>query len=403
MPNVVVILPTQTYRASDFIRAGEELGIDLIIASEGSPPLDMGDRYIKIDCDAPDSAANLILEFGDSVQIDGIVAADDAGVVVAALAGSKLGLLSNGPDAAKATRDKALMRRKLQKGEVPQPRFEILDSGAPSIELAASIGYPLVVKPLNRSAGQGVVRVDGPGQLKSAIERIQQILRGIPDQNTTLLLEEFIAGDEVALEGMIGPDGLVTLAIFDKPDPISGEGFEETILVTPSRHSKQIQQEIRRVAAAATDAIGLVHGPVHIELMISGDEVSVIEVAARSIGGLCSRSLTFGLMDTTLETLIIRNALGLDKPELRRDASSSGVLMIPIPNAGRLVEVGGLESVRKMEGITGIELSARPGDNLAPPPEGSRYLGFVFARAGTPAAVEAALTEAMAKIDVTIK
>lgn len=403
MPNVVVILPTQTYRASDFIRAGEELGIELVVASEGAPPVDMGDRYIKIDCDAPDAAAKSILEFGDKVKIDGIVAADDGGVVVAALAGSKIGLLANSPDAANATRDKALMRRRLQGGEVPQPRFVVLDTAASAADLAESVGYPLVVKPLTRSAGQGVVRVDDPGQLEAAIDRVRRILRGIPVEDTTLLLEEFLPGDEVALEGIIGSDGLVTLAIFDKPDPIPGDGFAETILVTPSRHSQKVQQECRRVATAAVSAIGLSHGPVHVELMISGDEVSVIEVAARSIGGLCSRSLTFGLMDTSLETLILRNALGLDKPELRRDSTASGVLMIPIPGAGRLVDVAGLEAVREITGITSIELSARPGDELAPPPEGSRYLGFVFAKGDTPAAVETALKAAMARIEVTVK
>lgn len=403
MPNVVVILPTQSYRAADFIRAGEELGIDLVVASEVAPPLEMGDRYIKINCDDPDAAARSILEFGDRVTIDGMVAADDGGVIVAALAGSELGLLANNPEAAYATRDKVRMRHQLRKGEVPQPDFAVLGDEDSADETADSIGFPLVVKPVSRSAGQGVMRVDGPELLESVIARVRGILEGIPVEDTTLILESFLVGDEVSLEGIVSADGLMTLAIFDKPDPIPGDGFEETILVTPSRHSLETQKECERVAAAAVTAIGLSHGPVHIEMMISGDQVSVIEVAARSIGGLCSRSLSFGLMGTSLESLILRNALGLDKPELRRNSSASGVLMIPIPGIGRLVSVAGLEEVRDIDGITGIELSARPGDALAPPPEGSRYLGFVFARADTPAAVETALKTARARIVVTVE
>lgn len=403
MPTVVVILPTQTYRATDFVRAGEQLGVDLIVASEAPPPMDMGDRYVEIDCGDPHAAADTIIGLGDKVPIDGVVAADDGGVIVAAIAGAKLGLLANDPAAARATRDKSTQRELFDKAEIPQPRYFIVDDDTPPQEAAREVGYPLVVKPLDRSAGQGVIRVDRPDDLDPAIARVRTILRRVGAPADTLLVESFLAGDEVAVEGIIGPGGLTALAIFDKPFPWSGPGFQETILVTPSRHSDETQAECLRVAAAAVAALGLSHGPVHIELMIVGGEVHVIEAAARSIGGLCSRSLSFGLMGTTLESLILRNALGRDKPELRRDRSANGVLMIPIPRAGILEEIAGLDVLRQIEGVIAVDITAQPGETLAPPPDGSRYIGFVFARAKTPRQVEESLRNAMATLQVHMR
>lgn len=403
MPTVVVILPTQTYRATDFIRAGEALGVDLIVASEAPPVIDMGDRYLQIDCTDPYLAASRVVELGDRAPIDGVVAADDAGVVVAAIAGEKLGLLANSPDAAMSTRDKLVQRTLLRSNEVPQPDFAPLRINEDPDDVAEAIGYPLVIKPLTRSAGQGVIRVDRAEDLRGAVARIRKIMSGVDVGVETLLFESFMSGEEVAVEGIIGIGGLTTLAIFDKPAPLDGPGFQETILIAPSRHGREIQDECERVASAAVSALGLRHGPVHIELMIVGDQVMVIEVAARSIGGLCSRSLSFGLMDTTLESLILRNALGLDKPELRKEQTATGVLMIPIPGAGELIAVENVDAVRGLPGITGVDITVKLGELIAPPPEGARYLGFVFARAETPELVENVLSAAMSTIQVNIR
>lgn len=398
MPRVLVVLPSQTYRAGDFLRAADELGVDLIVASEVEPPIDMGDRYLKIECDSPELAAETIVAAGDRVPIDGIVAADDGGVVVAALAGTKLGLISNEPQAARAARDKSLQRRHFSSSEVPQPRWSTLQPGDDAVAAAEALGFPLVIKPLDRAAGQGVLKVGSVTDLEAALSRIRRIF---PDgEERTYLLEEFLEGSEVAVEGILGPDGFLTLAIFDKPDSWSGDGFQETILVTPSRHDDDVQTECVRVAAAAVSAIGLTHGSVHVELMVTDNGVRVIEVAARSIGGLCSKSLKFGLMDTSLEALILRNALGRDKRELRRDNRASGVLMIPIPGAGTVASIEGIDEVASSPGVTSIDITAGPGEKLSPPPEGDRYLGFVFANGDSPSRVEEVLRQAMKTIQV---
>lgn len=394
MPNVVVILPSTTYRAADFVKAAEELSVNLIVASDTAPPFDMGDRYLAIDCADPEAAAEAIAALGDRAPIDGVVAADDAGVVVAALAGRQLGLPANDPRAAEATRDKEQQRRLMAASEVPQPRFTLL--GDQPLEDAASIGYPLVIKPTDRSAGQGVIRVEQP----SALEPALALLRSILGQDAVTLAEQFVPGEEVALEGLMANGELMTLALFDKPAPTDGPGFEETILVTPSSLPLDTQAECERVADAALKALGLTHGPIHVEMKVYHGHAQVIEVAARSIGGLCSQSLQFGLMGTSHETLILRNALGMDKRELRRERVASGVLMIPIPSAGSFAGIPNLDEIAEIEGISGIEMTAPLGAPLAPPPEGDRYIGFVFARADTPEEVTRALITARDLVEV---
>lgn len=398
MPRAVVILPSTSYRAADFVSAADALGVDLVVASEQPPPIEMGDNYVEIDCSNTEHAAGQVVALGDQLPLDGIVAADDAGVVVGAIAGTRLGLPSNPPEAAAATRDKLMMRELLAATEVPQPRYRALQPGIPPARAGDAIGYPLVVKPRSRSASQGVIRAESPLDLDQAVERVRSIVG-----EETLLIEGYAPGAEVAVEGLVRDGQLDVLAIFDKPDMGEGPFFPETIMVTPSRLPEPVLTECTRVAEAAITALGLSHGPVHVELRADGTEVRVIEVAARSIGGLCSRSLNFGLLGTSLETLILRNALGMDKPELRREQAASGVLMIPTPHPGVLRAVEGETKTRTIPAITGIELTTPPGTRVEPPPEGSRYLGFVFARADHPETVEDALREAQNTLQVLVE
>lgn len=397
MPRAVVVLPSTTYRASDFVSAAAALGIDLVVASEQPPPFDMGENYLQIDCSDPVEAARKVTALGDNVPLDGVVAADDSGVMVAAFAGTALGLASNSPDAAAATRDKSLMRQRLAKGEVPQPGFDLLTIDD---EATTDISYPVVVKPIDRSASQGVIRVDRPEDLGHTMDRVRQI---IGDDSAPLLVEQYIPGPEIAVEAVISDGELTVLAMFDKPDTSDGPVFPETIFVTPSNLTDSVQTEAVRVAQAAVRSLELTHGPVHIEMRILEGKPQIIEIAARSIGGLCSRSLNFGLMGTSLETLILRNAIGLEKPELKREPHASGVLMIPTPVSGRLQGFEGLEQTRRIDGITGFDLTVQPGSEVLAPPAGDRYLGFVYASADTPESVEKALRTAMDTIVVEIR
>jgi biotin carboxylase len=401
---VLLLVPTATYRATDFVAAAGRLGAEVVIASnrEQAMAASMGDRALVVDLDDPWKASQAIIELAARSPVDAIVAVDDQGVEAAAWAAEELGLVHNPPDAVGATRNKLLMRRALAGGGVPQPRFAAIDPVDDAVGVAEAIGYPLVVKPVGLSASRGVIRVDDESSLAATAERVRAIAVDAGfDASVPLLLEEFVGGPEVAVEGLLRGGQLEVLALFDKPDPLEGPYFEETIYVTPSRLPAPVQGRVAELVAAACAAIGLVEGPVHAEARVGDDGIKIIEVASRSIGGLCSRALTFGA-ELSLEEVILRHALGLPIVDLERERTSSGVMMLPIPTAGRLQSVDGVDEARAVPGVQGLEITIPIGRPVVPLPEGDRYLGFLFAKADTPEQVEAVLRTAHSMLRVTI-
>jgi len=375
-----------------------------VVASERRQALAgvMGHRALTVNCKNPDEAADSIARLAARKPLDAVVAVDDEGVLVAALAGQRLGLAHNPPDAAARSRDKAAMRRALEEAGVPQPEFRIAGPDADVAGLAAEVGLPCVVKPVSLSGSRGVIRADDREAAVVAAKRVRAILADAgEDPEAPLLVERYIPGDEVAVEGLLRGGTLEPLAVFDKPDPLEGPYFEETIYVTPSRLPPETLDAIVRMTADAAAALELVEGPIHAELRTDGGRAWVLELAARSIGGLCSRALRFGV-GVTLEEVILRHALGLPIDDLRRESAASGVMMIPIPRAGILEEVRGQDRARAVPGIAGLELTIGPGRHVKPLPEGDRYLGFLFARADGPEGVEQALRTAHGHLEIVI-
>ena len=398
VPRVLLLLPTSTYRATDFMRAATRLGVEVVVGSEERQAMadDMGTRALVVPLSDTGAAVEAIAALHERAPLDAVVAVDDQGVEVAAAAAERLGLPHNPPSAVAATRDKSVMRDALARDHVPQPRFRVVEDLEQITEVAGDVGYPCVLKPVGLSASRGVIRVDDPVSAVHAAERIRAIADG------PLLVEEYLPGIEIAVEGLLrGEQQLEILAIFDKPDPLVGPYFEETIYVTPSRLPDDMQQRVAFLTWRATHAIGLTDGPVHAEFRIDGDRVSVLEVAARSIGGLCARTLRFGA-GIALEELILRHALGLPIDEIAREDAASGVMMLPIPSEGVLEEVRGIDAARAVDGVTGLEITVPRGRHVVPLPEGDRYLGFLFARADTPEQVEAALRAGYAALDVEL-
>ncbi len=404
MPHVLLIIPTQTYRAADFVAAAADLGIDLSIASEEELPLLVADRQVRIDCSRPQWAARLLADHAARLPIDAIVPLDDQGVVAAARAAQLIGLPHNPPSAAAATRNKAMMRRQLAEDEVSQPRFAVMEKGDSPAKIAARLGYPVVFKPLSRSGGQGVIRVDRRKAAEPAVRRLRRILAEAGENpNQPLLIEEFLPGGEVAVEGMLSKGRLTIMAIFDKPDAPQGPFFEETIFITPSRLPTGVLAEVEHLTRRAVLALGLREGPIHAELRIRPDRVSVLEVAARSIGGLCSRSLRFGLMGDSWESVILRQALGIPIPSSVRQPTAAGVMMLPIPRSGTLVGVEGANPALRTTGIVDLQITAPIGQPIKALPDGNRYLGFLFASASRPSLVEQALREGFSRLRIVIE
>jgi len=407
---VLLLLPTTTYKARDFIEAGAKRGVETIVGSDRRQALEKiaPATSITLDFAHPAAAADRIAAFAARRPLNAVIPTDDATAEVAALASALLGLPHNPPEAARAARHKDRLRALLHAAGVRTPAFRLLRAGDDPIRQAAEQEYPSVLKPTFLSASRGVLRADDPGQFIAAFRRIAALL-ALPEvaerggeAARLILAEEFVGGAEVAVEGLLREGRLRILAIFDKPDPLDGPVFEETIYVTPSRHPASAQAAIESVTAEAARAIGLREGPLHAELRLHGRGPCVIEVAARSIGGLCGRVLRFGT-GRSLEDLLIAHALGEDVTGCERERPAAGVMMIPIPAAGILREVSGLEQARAVGGIDEVTISAAIGRPIVPLPEGASYLGFLFARAGSPAAAEAALREAHRRLVIRIE
>jgi biotin carboxylase len=398
MPRVLLLLPTSTYRAPDFVAAAARLGVEVVVGSEHRQAMarDMGDRAVVVPLSDREAGAAAIIALHARSPIDAVVAVDERGVEVAALAGEQLGLVHTDPRAVAATRDKALMRALLADAGVPQPEHRVASEPDDVAGLASELGWPVVVKPVGLSASRGVIRADDAEATAAAARRIRAMVDG------PIIVEQYVPGFEVAVEALArGADGFEVLAVFDKPDPLVGPYFEETIYVTPSRLADELVTRVSHVTALAARGIGITDGPVHAELRIDGNQVSLIEIAARSIGGLCSRTLRFGA-GIALEELILRHALRMPTDHAARELEASGVMMLPIRNGGILDEVRGQDAARSVPGITGLEITIPRGRAVEPLPEGDRYLGFLFAKASTPAEVEASLRAAHAALDVVI-
>lgn len=403
-PRRILLLTTaRTYRGRAFLDAAVRLGIEVFQVQDMAGALaEHWQHRFGADFSQPDQAAQQIANLAREMAVYAIRAVDDSGTLVAAKASALLGLPHNSPQAAEAARDKHLMRTLFANAGVPCPWFQrFVTSDDPHI-VAQQVPYPCVVKPTNLSGSRGVIRADNPQEFVAAVQRLTRLLTGLnavaPAQ--PYLVEEFIPGVELAIEGMLDGGQLTILALFDKPDPLDGPFFEETIYVTPSRLSKETQVAIAHCVGRAAAALGLREGPIHAELRVNERGPWMLEIAGRSIGGLCSQTLRFG-EDISLEELILRQACGLPL-DTKREQRANGVMMIPIPEAGILKCVHGVAEAKATPGIEDVEITARLNYPLTPLPEGESYLGFIFARGDTPASVEAALRQAHSKLSFQI-
>ena len=391
------------------MEAARQIGVELTVASEQPSTLAAANPagLLTLDFEQPERAADAMRVFAQQYPINGVVGVDDRTALVAAAIATKLKLNGNPVHAAIAASDKYLQRQLLAKATVPIPRFVLRELDEDPATIAKSIAYPCVLKPVRLSASRGVIRADNPQAFASAHARLRAILAdsetaaACGDRARQYLIEEFIPGYEVAVEGLVVNRRLHVLAIFDKPDPLDGPFFEETIYVTPSQVPTGLQKAITDCADRAVRALGIIEGAIHAELRYNERGPWLIELAARPIGGRCSAVLRFGT-GVTLEEIIVRHALGMPIPSLQRERQAAGVMMIPIPGAGTLQEVRGVAQAKAVPLVEDVQITAHPGERLVPFPEGSRYPGFIFARGETPAMVEAALRDAHRRLEFVL-
>lgn len=402
MPTLVLLLPVASYRNEDFLAAARTLGVNVIeiqnYCHQLAPTWGMGVTQ-SVPFDQPERACAALLPQLRNRGVDAVLAVDDSGTELAALLAETLGLRGHARAAVRCLRDKFAFRRLQRAHGFAAPGFQIVYNDNDN---ARDINFPVVAKARRLSASRGVIRADTPEQLGAAIKRVRAI-QGHADRDAAALgvmVEGFIPGTEYAFEGLLNDGELSTLALFEKPDRLDGPYFEETLYVTPARLDAKIQARIHAAVAAHCQAAGLRNGPVHAEARVDGDHIVLLEIAPRSIGGLCGRVLRYSL-NISLEEVILRNALGMDVAISIGDGAV-GVMMIPIPKRGVLTAAEGVAAARAVDAIADCIITAEIGQVVIPPPEGASYLGFIFARADTPATVEAALRAAHAKLRFNI-
>src|SRR5215471_2163951 len=399
---VLLVAAKTGYQVREFYGAAKRLGFDLTLATDRCHVLDdpWADQATPVHFSEPKAAVEVLRARG---PFDGIVAVGDQPAVVAAEIAASLGLRFHAPEAVRVANNKFLTRERLRAASLPVPSFALDPMGEPR--------YPCVLKPLHWSASRGVIRANNREEYKEAFARIGKMTRG-----SRVLVEDFIPGREFALEGILTRGQLQTLAIFDKPDPLDGPYFEETIYVTPSREPVRVQSDIKSAAQRAVSALGLTQGPVHAEMRVNEEGVWVLEVAARPIGGLCARVLRFSA-ETSLEELLLLDAVGTDISDAALAPGEHAVMMVPIPQSGIYFGVDGVDRAREVPGVSEIEITAKEGQKLEMLPEGASYLGFIFAHtegghserahierahAGSPAGAERAVREAHRRLKFTI-
>jgi hypothetical protein len=394
---LLLIGATTGYQTRAFAAAAERLGYELVLATDRCHVLDdpWGDGALALRFEDPLGAAGTL---ATEARVDGLVAVGDRPAYIAALAAERMGIRYNSPDAVAASRNKFIARERFRAAGLLVPSFFRVALAEGPDSAAEQAHYPCVLKPLGLSASRGVIRANNPMEFIAAFQRIEKLLadpdiaRLHEEQDRFLQVESFIEGREFALEGILTDGTLRVLAVFDKPDPLDGPFFEETIYVTPSRESNGTQDAIIRTTEAAVKALGLTQGPIHAEMRVNRHGVWMLEVAARPIGGLCARVLP------GLEELILAHAAGESFVSIAMPSTASGVMMIPIPREGIYVGVEGLDRARSEPGIEDVIVTAKQGQKLIPLPEGASYLGFIFARSDNAEAVEQALRKSHSQL-----
>ena len=389
---ILLVAAKTGYQVREFYGAADRLGIELVLATDRCHILDnpWGDDATALQFEAPSDGIEALQARG---PFDGILAVGDQPAYVAACCAERLGLRFHPPAAARAAHDKFLTKERFRQARLSVPEYRLL----PPEQTACPLAFPCVLKPLHLSASRGVIRAGNAAEFAAAVARI----RKMTGPREPILVEEFIPGREFALEGVVTNGRLQVLALFDKPDPLDGPYFEETIYVTPSREPDAVRRAIAEAAQQAVAALGLTDGPVHAEMRVNQRGVWMLEAAARPIGGLCSRALQFDPA-LPLEELLLRHALGQDISAARLAPGAHGVMMIPIPRAGTFEGVSGLEKARQTADITAVEITAKVGQRMDPLPEGASYLGFLFSHAASAADVERSLRRAHAALEIHV-
>ena len=407
---VLILLAKTTYRAKSFMEAGRKLGLEISVGSNHQQSLSelVPGSSLLLDPDDIITSVKGIVEFNSRYELSGVVAAEDDFAILAAAAAETIGLVQHSLKGVSAVRNKGSMRERLAGKEGHAIWFQSCDLSEDINSILETTRFPCVVKPVSLSGSRGVTRCNNSEEFMIAWTRLKKILaseglgKGSDESLGEVVIEEYLEGREVAVEGIMDEGRLMLIGILDKPDPMEGPFFEETILITPSRLSALLQNKLMERTEQIAVSLGLENGPIHAEFRVKREEINLLEIAPRSIGGYCSRIFRFQ-PESTLEELILRHSLGRQVDHYRSQGGSEGVFMLPVPKEGKLHNVFGIEEARSVKGIKDVEITLPTGAQVLPLPDGNQYLGFLFAKGKNPEFVESALREAFSILSVEIQ
>ena len=250
MLRLLLLIPTTTYRTEDFVAAAAKLDVELVVASERPNVLEsaLPDNLLTLDFGDPIKAARTVAEFARRHPVDAVVPVDDRTTVVGAAIAERLGLRSSSLDAVSTTRNKHRMREAFARAGVRSPRFTLLDVSDDPEAAADRVTYPCVLKPTILAGSRGVIRADDAPSFVAAFRRIAAIL-GSPDSaelgegREEVLVEDFIPGREVALEGLLVERGAPRPGALRQARParravLRGDDLRDALAPAPRRPAR---------------------------------------------------------------------------------------------------------------------------------------------------------------------
>ena len=385
MKKLLLVIPENSYKSNDFVVAAEKLGIDfLIITDSEQVSSKFSDTVIINKFDAELNKNNL----KKLKDVTHVLPVDHSALKFSGYLVDLLEVKGNKLESINLSMNKYESRKIFNSLLDIKVNNEIIKN-IDDVNTFINKNGTSVLKPIYGTASKSVLKINNVEKNK---EQIEKLMQDCFDQD--LVIEEYIDGKEYALEGTIINSELKKIVIFDKPVEYKHPYFEESIYITPSELSSEAEKRVVSIVDKACKKIGLEDGPVHVEFKINENQIFIIEINPRMIGGLCSRCLSFGLFKVSLEEIILHAFMNNELKNIELLNNYVGVLMIPTPKSGKFISIN-KEELEKIPNISNVEITVPEGSDLLEPPYGDKYLGFAFSQGIDKKTVNESLLTAM--------
>ncbi len=385
MKKLLLVIPENSYKSNDFVVAAEKLGIDfLIITDSEQVSSKFSDTVIINKFDAELNKNNL----KKLKDVTHVLPVDHSALKFSGYLVDLLEVKGNKLESINLSMNKYESRKIFNSLLDIKVNNEIIKN-IDDVNTFINKNGTSVLKPIYGTASKSVLKINNVEKNK---EQIEKLMQDCFDQD--LVIEEYIDGKEYALEGTIINSELKKIVIFDKPVEYKHPYFEESIYITPSELSSEAEKRVVSIVDKACKKIGLEDGPVHVEFKINENQIFIIEINPRMIGGLCSRCLSFGLFKVSLEEIILHAFMNNELKNIELLNNYVGVLMIPTPKSGKFISIN-KEELENIPNISNVEITVPEGSDLLEPPYGDKYLGFAFSQGIDKKTVNESLLTAM--------